>query len=352
MPRRAPVEPEVVDAEALARFAQRVLEHVGVPPEDAARVADCLVAADLSGVDSHGVVRLAHYVRRLQNGTIKARPDITFERTAPGLGVVDGGDGLGHVVTFHACGRAAELCREAGTSAVVVRNSGHFGMAGYYVRRLTEQGLAGMVMTTTDALLIPFGGSKPFFGTNPVAIGFPTDGMPLILDMATTSIPYGKVALAMKEKRPIPPEWAFDEDGQPTSDPARAAGLHPIAGPKGSGLAMVIDIFCSLLSDAPFGPHINKMYGEIDRPRGLGHFIAAWDVSRLMPLSAFKARLSQMIDELHDVPAAEGLTRVYYPGELEGLRREQNRAEGVAIEPGLYAELRKLGETLGAPFPS
>jgi ureidoglycolate dehydrogenase (NAD+) len=340
-----------VPYEQLCSFVQRVLTAVGVPTDDAAVVADCLTMANLSGVDSHGVVRLAHYVRRLNNGTIKARPEITFERCAPSLGIVDGGDGLGHVVTWRACDEAMRLAEESGSGAIAIRNSSHFGMAAFYINRLVSNGYIGMAMTDTDPFLIPFGGRTAFFGTNPIAIGFPTDGIPVILDMATTSIPYGRIELAKREGREIPPDWGLDAAGNPTTDPNAIAGLHPIAGPKGSGLAMIIGIFSSVLTGMPWGPHINRMYGEMGARRELGHFILALDVKRLMPLATFKRRLGEMIAELHQVPPAEGFSRVYYPGEVEGERRAQRRAEGIPIDPGLYGELSELGQRYGVPFP-
>jgi len=224
-------------------------------------------------------------------------------------------------------------------------------MTAYYIRRLVAEGYIGWMMTATDAFLIPFASRKPFFGTNPIAIGFPTNGIPVILDMATTSIPYGKIAMAQTEGQPIPDHWGFDADGNPTTDPHAIAGLHPIAGPKGSGLAMIIDIFCSVLSGMPWGPHVNAMYGELDKPRKLGHFVAAFDVSRLMPLETFKQRLGDMLDEFGKLPPAEGFEQVYYPGQIEGLRREQRRVDGIPIDPGLYDELRGLGDRFGVSLP-
>jgi ureidoglycolate dehydrogenase (NAD+) len=340
-----------IPADKLSAFVVEVLAAVGVPRADAAIVADCLLTANLSGIDSHGVVRLAHYVTRLENGTIRARPELRFERRAPSMGIMDGGDGLGHVVTYGACTHAMQLAEESGSGIVSVRNSSHFGMTGFYILRIVSAGYAGMMMTDTDAFQIPFGARAPFFGTNPIAFGFPTDGIPVILDMATTSIPYGKIALAQTEGREIPADWGFDAEGNPTTDPNAIAGMHPIAGPKGSGLAMVIDILCSVLSGMPWGPHINAMYGELDAPRKLGHFIAVYDLKRLMPLETFKRRLGEMLTEFGHLPPAEGFERVYYPGQLEGLRREQRRAEGIPIDPGLYEELESLGARFGVPFP-
>jgi ureidoglycolate dehydrogenase (NAD+) len=224
-------------------------------------------------------------------------------------------------------------------------------MTGFYINRLVEAGYIGMMMTATDAFLIPFGSRKPFFGTNPIAFGFPAEGIPVVLDMATTSIPYGKIALAKTEGSSIPPDWGFDADGNPTTDPNAIAGLHPIAGPKGSGLAMVIDIFSSLLSGMPWGPHVNAMYGELDSPRKLGHFVMALDVTRYVPLDIFKQRLGEMLGEFGDLPPAEGFSKVYYPGQIEGLRRKQRLTDGIPIPPGLYQELQDLGKQYDVPFP-
>jgi ureidoglycolate dehydrogenase (NAD+) len=338
---------QLIASDRLQAFTRQVLEAADVPAPDAAIVAECLVTANLSGIDSHGVVRLAHYISKLANGTIKTHPTLHFEQVAPGMGVMDGDDGLGHVVTFRACTEAMRLAREAGNSSIIIKNSSHFGMTGYYIKRMVEQGFVAMIMTATDAFLIPFGGRKPFFGTNPLAIGFPTNGIPLILDMATTSIPFGKIALAKTEGKPIPPDWGLDAEGNPTTDPNLIAGLHPIAGPKGSGLAMIIDIFSSLLSGMAWGPHINKMYTELDQPRRLGHFVSVWDVSRLMPVETFKANLDAMISELNAIPPAQGFSKVYYPGQVEGEKRELRRIQGIPIDPGLFRELTEVGQRFG-----
>lgn len=342
----------LVSPDKLNAFVRDVFCAAGLSVDDASIVANCLLHANLSGVDSHGVVRLAHYMRRLKNGTIETAPDIQFERTAPSLGIIDGGHGLGHVVTYRACTEAMALARESGMGAVAIRNSSHFGMTGFYIDRLVSEGFAAMMMTDTDAFLIPFGSRKPFFGTNPIAIGFPTDGIPVILDMATTLVPYGKLALAQVEGKPIPAEWGFDANGEPSTDPNAIAGLHPIAGPKGSGLAMIIGVFCSVLSGMPFGPHINKMYGEMDERRRLGHFITVWDVNRLMPLGQFKAYLGEMLTEINALPPVEGFSQVLYPGQLEGIRRQQRQAEGLPIDPGLLHELTAVGDEWGVAFPA
>lgn len=340
-------EPVRISLDNFRAFIVEVLHAQDVPRDDAVVVADCLLTANLSGVDSHGVVRLAHYVRRLKNGTIKARPDMKFDRKAPALGYLDGDDGLGHVVSDQAVTKVMGLARESGIAAVSVGNSSHFGMAAFYALRMAKEGFISICLTPTDRLLVPFGARTPFFGSNPVCFGFPTDGVPVVLDMATTSIPYGKIALAKVEGNPIPDDWARDAEGNPTTDPAQAAGLYPAAGPKGSGLAMIIDILGSILAGMPWGPHINQMYGEMDAPRKLGHLFIAIDVTRFMTLSQFKENLGGMLEELNSQQPADGFERVMYPGQPEGERRKRRTRKGVPIDAGLYEELRELGRTCG-----
>ena len=339
-----------VSVAELRDFVKRVFIKAGVPDKHADILAECLITANLSGVDSHGVVRLAHYIRRLGNGTIKSRPNLTFKRTAPSLGIVDGDDGLGHVVMHYACEHAIALAEESGSGAVSVRNSSHAGMLGFYIKHIVSRGYSGLITVATDPFLIPFGARKPFFGTNPIAVGFPSDGAAVILDMATTSIPYGKVALAKIEGRPIPSDWGLDEQGNPTTDPNKIVGFHPIAGPKGSGLAMIIDIFSSVLSAMPWGPHINKMYVEMNKPRKLGHFVWVLDIKRLLPLELFKQRLSEMLDEFVKLPTAEGFDRVYYPGQIEEQNRQQRIKNGIPMDLRLYSELKELAERCNIDF--
>jgi ureidoglycolate dehydrogenase (NAD+) len=340
----------LVSAEELSSFVERVLVFEGVPRADALIVAGCLSFANLSGVDSHGVVRLAHYLRRLANGTINKNPRTSFEKKSQALGVMDGDDGLGHVVTWRACTAAMDLASDCGIGVVSVGNSSHFGMAGFYINRIASNGFLGVVMTGTDALLVPHGSSRPFFGTNPLAIGVPGEHGYVVLDMATTSVPYGKIALAKSEGEKIPPDWGVDENGQPTTDPGRVTGLHPIAGPKGSGLAMMIDIFSNVLAGMPFGPHINKMYGEMDSPRKLGHFVLALDIDRLIPLEGFKSTIGRMTQELTALDPAAGFSDVLYPGQIEARRRERRAAEGIPLDRGLFSELTALGERCGVSF--
>lgn len=332
--------------DVLERFTRTTLLRSGVPEQDAAIVADCLLYANLCGVDSHGIVHLGHYLQRLANGSTNAKPDIRYSQPRRGLLQVDGGDGLGHAVMAHAIDHGIEVCRAEGNVAIVVGNSSHFGMAAYHIRKITQAHLVGMILTHTDARIVPTGARKPFFGTNPLAFGFPSSHEPLILDFATSSVPFGRISVANAEGRSIPLDWGLDQDGDPTTDPGKVVGLHPIAGHKGSGLAMVVDLFCSMFTGMSYGPHINRMFEDLDHPRKLGHFIALWDIGALLPLDQVNRRVDQYIAELHALPRRNPAVPVYFPGEPEALKRTERLAHGIPIEPGLFRELVELGRRL------
>lgn len=336
----------------LEGFVTRVLVRLGVPESDARLVADCLIYANLSGVDSHGIVRLPHYVTRLENRSINAMPEITMRQPRSSILSVDGDDGLGHVVTSRAVSRGMEICRETGSVMISVGNSSHFGMAGYYLRDITQAGLVGMVTTHTDVRIVPDGARKPFAGTNPIAYGFPTGGEPLVLDFATTSVSFGKIALARAENREIPADWGLDENGDPTTNPHKLEGMHAIAGHKGAGLAMIIDLFSSMFSSMPYGPHINRMYEELDAPRKLGHFISLWDIGALVPVDEVRARMDGYIAELHALPRQQPDIDVMFPGEPEARRRAERTEAGIPIEQGLLAELEQLAARIHIDGPS
>ena len=341
-----------VSAGDLRRFVAEMFTTRDVPEEDAAIVADCLVTANLSGIDTHGVVRLAHYLRRLDNGTINPAPNITFEQPASSVLRVNGDNGLGHVIAKRGAERALGICREHGTVSVALGDSSHFGPASYFLLDAVRHGIAGMAVSHTDAIVVPHGAAKPFFGTNPIAFGFPAPEEPFMLDISTSTIAYGRIELAKVEGKEIPAEWAVDAQGRPTTDPNKAVGMHPLAGHKGSGLALVVDVLSALLTGMPYGPHITRMYHEMDKPRHLGHFMVFWDIDRFVKLDVFKHRMGEMIDELHALPPFEGFSRIYYPGEIEGERRAERQARGIPLEEGLFSELKEVARAAGVTAPS
>jgi ureidoglycolate dehydrogenase (NAD+) len=324
----------------LVSFSAKCLEKLGLQAADAEFVAETLVAANLRGVDSHGVVRLPHYATRLRNGTVKARPNITARRTAPSSAVVEGDAGMGQLVAARAMQEAISLATQSGVGAVVARNSSHCGACAWFVEMAVSQGMIGVALTHTDSIMVPPGMKRIFLGSNPIAFGAPGERDPVIIDLSTTHAAWGKILVARQEGKPIPPDWGVDAEGKPTTDAQRAVGLQPTGGHKGYALAAMIEILCAQLAGVPFGRHVTKMYGELDKPRNLGHFMLALDVSRFTDAKPFSRQVASFVQEMHD---EGGLA----PGDPERSSAERRRREGIPVGDATAEELNRLAGELG-----
>jgi ureidoglycolate dehydrogenase (NAD+) len=325
----------------LTDFSARCLEKLGLAAADARLVAETLVASNLRGVDSHGVVRLPHYATRLRNGTVKPRPNIAVRRSGPSAAVVEGDAGMGQLVATRAMQEAIALAKASGVGAVVARNSSHCGACAWFVEMAVRQGMVGLALTHTDPIMVPPGMKRIFLGSNPIAFGAPGgDGPPVIVDMSTTHAAWGKVLVARQEGKPIPPDWAVDAQGRATTDAAQAVGLAPTGAHKGYALAMMVEILCAHLAGVPFGLHVTKMYGELDKPRNLGHFMLALDIARFTDLAAFRSQVDLLLREVHGENALA-------PGEPERLTAARREKEGVPLGEGTLGELNALAAQLG-----
>ena len=329
----------LVPHDRLISFTAACLEKLGLESADARLVAETLVAANLRGVDSHGVVRLPHYATRLRNGSVKARPNITARRSGPSAAVVEGDAGMGQLVAARAMHEAISLAKQNGVGAVVARNSSHCGACAWFVEMAVREGMIGVALTHTDPIMVPPGMKRIFLGSNPIAFGAPGAREPVIIDMSTTHVAWGKVLVARQEGKTIPPDWGVDKDGKPTTDPNQVVGLAPTGGHKGYALAAMVEILCAQLAGVPFGLHVTKMYGELDKPRNLGHFMLALDLARFADPAAFRAQIAAFIGEAH---AEGGLA----PGDPERMNAEKRRREGIELGSTLD-ELNKLAAQLG-----
>jgi ureidoglycolate dehydrogenase (NAD+) len=332
----------------LAAFTAGCLEKLGLAPADARLVADTLVEANLRGVDSHGVVRLPHYATRLRNGSIKARPNITVQRTGPATAMVEGDAGMGQLVAARAMNEAIALAREAGVGVVGARNSSHCGAMAHFVEMAVKAGMIGIALTHTDPIMVPTGMKRIFLGSNPIAFAAPgAEGPPLVADMATTNVALGKVLVAREEGKPIPSDWGVDAAGRPTTDPNKLTGLAAMAGPKGYALAAMIEVLCAHLMGVPFGTHVTKMYGELDRPRNLGHFMLALDIGRFTDPARFRAELDRFVREVHQQEPADPARPPLAPGEPERLTAARRMAAGIPLGAGVLGDLNRLAGELG-----
>src|SRR5438876_2224294 len=271
-----------VPRERLTAWALACLEKVGVPHDEAKLVAESLVQTSVWGIDSHGVLRLTHYLRRMTIGSIRAASTPVVLRTGPVTAQVHGEDGLGIVHATLAMEEAIDMAKASGAGIVGVGHSSHCGALGLYTRMAAREHLVGIAMTHSSSIVVPHGGRHKYFGTNPISFAFACgSGEPVCLDMATSQIAWNKVLNARIENQPLEPGVAVDAAGGPTTDAHRAAAGIPLGGVtygyKGYGLAFAIDILCGVMNGMTFGRHINNMYEELDKPRKIGHLLIALD---------------------------------------------------------------------------
>jgi len=318
--------------EEAKKLVVQKLTDAGLLHEHAEKVAEILVHADLRNVNSHGVLRTEHYVNRLNAGGINPAAEISFNKTGPVTGVVDGDDGFGHVIADEAMNHAIQMAKENGVGMVTAINSSHCGALSYFVQNAAEENLIGIAMTHTDKIVVPFGGKDAFLGTNPIAYGVPAKTQnPFILDMATSNVALGKILQYKEEGKEIPKGWGVDENGETVTDPSKVVSLSPFGGPKGYGLSMIVDIFSGLLAGAAFGPHVAKMYGDLDKKRKLGHYFCAINPAFFTDAEAFLENMDQMMEEIRQAPPAPGFKSVLVPGEIEQMNEERNLEKGITI---------------------
>lgn len=321
-----------VNAGRLHELIKNKLLLAGLTEEQAEETTNHLVYADMIGVHSHGAVRVEYYAERISKGGINTNPELSFEKTGASTGIFHGDNAQGHYVANKAIEPAIEMAKESGSAVVGVSRVGHTGTLSYYLRKIAEQDLIGIAVTQSDPMVVPYGGSEVYYGTNPIAFAVPrSNGDPIVFDMATTVQAWGKILDARSKGNDIPDTWAVDETGAPTTDPNAVAGLLPIAGPKGYGLMMMVDILAGVLLGLPFGKSVTSMYADLTEDRNLGHTYIIIDPSRFRDVEDFKADMGRTVDELHAVTPATGFDQVYYPGELSSLARERNLEAGVDI---------------------
>ena len=334
----------------LKHFCCQLLNAAGLNEREAQIVAESLVDANLRGVDSHGVARLPHYLNRIEHGSIKARPKLRFEKLGESVGRVLGDQGLGQIVMDRATTEAIQLAKKAGSGWVSIANSSHCGALAYYGLKIADAGMIGFVFTHVDPMVLPFGAKTAFCGTNPICITAPRSSAgagelatgALCLDMATSKVPWNTVANAAMEGVPIEPGWAVDSEGNETTDAQKVASLYPVGKYKGSGLGLLIDVLCSMLSNSPFGPNIPKMYGDPSEARMLGGFVGAIDIESFVALETFHSRVAEMILTWCGLPSVESDGFVLYPGQPELLEKEKRLKQGVPIGLSLLEKLKQL----------
>lgn len=345
-----------VNADRLLAFATAAYVKAGMPADDAHLAADTLVQADLWGHQSHGVMRLPWYLARLKSGVAQpvAAPEFVVDVGA--VGVIDGHEGMGQIVTAFAARDVIRRAKAHGIGAVAVRNSNHFGTAMYYTLMAPPEGCIMFLSTNASPAMAPWGGREKRVGNNPWSWSAPAGRhAPMVLDIANTAVARGKIYLARQRNEPIPPGWAINAAGVPTTDPAEAlAGIiQPMAGHKGYAISVVMDMLSGVLTGSEFGPGVAGPY-QPDKRSGAGHLLIALNVEVFQPAAAFNTRMEAMIAGLKTAPLAEGTGEIFYPGEIEARNNVRHRAEGLALPDDTLADLagvaRDLDLTDALPF--
>jgi len=353
-PRTAPAGDQLYAMPEEARsFAARVLVANGLPPDDARTVAECLVRADLRGVDTHGLQYLPHYLKRVRMGLINAKPSLSIQKVTPVAGLLDGQNAFGFVVASRATAEAVEMARDFGVGLVSVRRSTHFGMAACYVLQAVEAGYISLVFTNASPAMPPWGGRQALLGTSPLAAGVPggTEGS-YVLDMLPVVAARGKLRRAARDGQELPVGYALDAQGRPTTDPKAALDggvVLPIGGPKGSALSMLMDILGGVLSGAAYAGDVGNQFEAFDRPQDVGHFFLAIKPDLFVTRDEFLGRMDTLVQRVHECPKAEGFEEILMPGELEARLEAARIRTGIPYNPGDMAAIQREAAEAGLP---
>jgi len=326
------------------------MQTCGVPEDDAGKIAVLMLEADLTGADAHGVFRLPQYVQRLKLGSTNARPNISVKRSAPATALIDGDNGMGHLVVSKTAETAIEMARETGVAWAGCRMSGHAGAAGVYASLPLKADMIGIYAAVANANHMPMaGGAEPLLGTNPLAIAIPAgEEPPLVLDIATSVVSYGTIKNHKLLNRPLHADWMIDPaTGEAVIDPQKSGGalLLPMGGYKGAGLALMLGLLAGTLNGALFGRDCVDFNAEPGKVTNTGQFVIALDPARFQPLAEFKAEVDRHTRELRGSKTLPGQS-VRLPGEERARRRADRLANGLALAPELVAQLDKLAAEL------
>lgn len=316
------------------------LNKAGLTKEHARIVADVLVFADAKGIHSHGAMRVEYYAERIAKNGINTDPEFKFEKTGPASGIFHADNGAGHVAACLAMDKAIKIAQENGVAVVGIKKMSHSGALSYYTEQAAEKDLIGISVCQSDPMVVPFGGAEPYYGTNPIAFAAPgACDTQISFDMATTVQAWGKILHARSQNEQIPESWAVDENGEPTNDPFKVRALLPISGPKGYGLAMMVDVLSGILLGLPFGNKVSSMYHDLSEGRNLGQMHLVINPNMFTPIDQFKKNISEKMCDLNAIKPAPGFDQVFYPGQNLEIVQKDYEKNGIEIVDDVYEYL-------------
>ncbi|KAI1089916.1 Malate/L-lactate dehydrogenase [Rostrohypoxylon terebratum] len=340
-----------VKAPDAREFVEAVLVGNGVPSANAATVAKCLVAADLRGVDTHGMNRIPSYMARIRAGVLDATATPSLTKVTPVVAQVDGRNGFGFLSASMGMKEACDMAREFGIGMVSVKHSNHFGMSAWIVQQAIDEGMMSLVFTNSSPALPVYGGKSKLMGTSPIACGAPGgQEKPFILDMAPSVAARGKIYKAKRRGEKIPLDWALDAEGRPTDDPTAALGgvMLPMGGPKGSALAIMMDVFSGVLSGSEFAGGVTGPY-DPSKPSDVGHFLVAIKPDLFMSLDDFRKRMDFLYQKVLGSDKAAGVERIYFPGEIEQITQDEREKTGIPLVKAEIDALNEEAQKVGKP---
>lgn len=340
-----------VTPERLKEVVIEVLKGLGASEDEAPLVAESLVRAEMRGTDTHGLPYLKLLGERIEARMVSVPTRVTVLKDEGATALLDGGNGIGQVAGWKAMELSLRKAREFGIGSTLIRNTNNLGFFAFYTIHAAAEGFAGIAMGNANAAISPWGGAEAFFGTNPISIAVPGSPEPIALDMSSSLVARGKIRRAQRLGEKIPVGWALDDSGAPTEDPAAAlkGTLLPIGGPKGYGLAFMVDVLAGMLSGAAFGRDI-KSFHELMGPTEVGALTLAINVERFMPLGQFRGLMKGYVDSIRGSRKAKGTARIYLPGEIEAEKEKASRERGIELRPASVELVNQLLEKLNSPM--
>lgn len=338
-----------IPVSTLKQGAEEILKYLGETPENAVKIAESLVKADMRGVSTHGTYLLKVISMRVEGGQLKLPTIPKVVSDSGATAIIDGVDGIGMVAGTAAIELGIEKAKQYGIGMVLIRNTNNVGSLAYYTQLAAEQGMIAIMSCNAAPAMAPWGGAEQLMGTNPMAISIPADGPGFTADMASSVVARGKIRKAARQGIEIPDNWALDEDGNPTTDPNEAlkGSLLPMGGPKGSALAMAIDIISGLMAGSGYGQSL-KSFHVLEGPTGVGASCIVIDVSRFMGVDKFKELMSGYTDTVKGMKTANGFKEILMPGEIECHKEENSLENGIEMDDQQVASLNEILEKAGS----
>ncbi|MCM3762292.1 Ldh family oxidoreductase [Alkalihalobacillus oceani] len=308
-------------------------------------ISQHLVLASLRGVDSHGIIRVPIYLKRIEEGLTNKQLEVSIERETPSTALIDAKNSSGIAIATKGMQLAVQKAKKYGIALVGIKNSNHCGMLAAYTQYAARQDCIALATTNAPPNMAPWGGRERFFGTNPLSYGIPTGSeTSIVFDMATSVVARGKIISAHKNNQKIPIGWALSKEGKETTDPQEALeGLClPVGGPKGYGIALLVDVISGLFTGASYGPHIGDLYKDFENKQNVGHFFFVTRADLFQSLQEFKRSMDKMVKEIKQIPLAEGVERIYLPGEIENKTMKDRKIKGIPVSPEIRNDFIEL----------